>query len=107
MAVSKGLRWFAIFCGMIVAAMVAVALYLGPNVLSFLFHDERDTAPFVMIDFVEFDLPVARIREIAKIKTIEERYAAFRKLKEAKLTGGKAKLMIGCLFVHDFLLVNS
>ena len=52
---SKGLRWFAIFCGMIVAAMVAVTLYLGPNVLSFLFHDERDTAPFVMIDFVEFD----------------------------------------------------
>lgn len=54
MAVSRSLRWFAIFCGTLVAGMGAFALYLGPNVLAFLFHEERATAPFVMVNFVDF-----------------------------------------------------
>lgn len=56
MAVSRSLRWFAIFCGTLVAGMGAFALYLGPNVLAFLFHEERATAPFVMVNFVDFGL---------------------------------------------------
>ncbi len=43
-----------IFCGVLVAGAAAVALYLGPNVFSFLFHAERSSAPFVMVDFIDF-----------------------------------------------------
>ena len=46
-------------------------------------------------EWMDFDLPVTKIREVAKIKSIEGRYEAFRRLKEAKLTGGKpAKVRI-------------
>lgn len=51
---SRGLRWFVIFCAALGAGLAVIALYLGPNVLAFLFHSERSSAPFVIVRFVDF-----------------------------------------------------
>ncbi|MEJ2130039.1 MAG: DUF1330 domain-containing protein [Gammaproteobacteria bacterium] len=57
---SRGLRWFLIFCAVLLAGGLALALYLGPNVLFFLFHDERDAEPFVLVSFVDLTSETSR-----------------------------------------------
>ena len=48
------MRWFLLFLAALLGALVVAAFLLGPNVLGFVFHDERRTTPFVMVNLLEF-----------------------------------------------------
>lgn len=54
---SGGLRWFLTFVGALVVGFIALAIYLGPNVLAFVFHEGRRTEPFVMVHLLELANP--------------------------------------------------
>jgi uncharacterized protein (DUF1330 family) len=53
---------FVTFVVLVVAAVAGLAAYLGPNGLAFVLHDERETAPFVMVNLLDFDDTAAEIR---------------------------------------------
>jgi uncharacterized protein (DUF1330 family) len=55
--VSGGLRWFLTFLGALAVGFIALAVYLGPNVLAFVFHEDRRTEPFVMVHLLELTNP--------------------------------------------------
>jgi hypothetical protein len=55
--VSGGLRWFLTFLGALAGGFIALAVYLGPNVLAFVFHEDRRTEPFVMVHLIELANP--------------------------------------------------
>jgi len=52
--VSPQLRWFLLFLVVLGALLIATAIFLGPNILGFVFHEERRTAPFVMVNLLDF-----------------------------------------------------
>ena len=51
---SRGLGAFLAFVAVVVILLGLVAGYLGGNVLRFVFHDERSSAPFVMVNLLDF-----------------------------------------------------
>ncbi len=51
---SKGLALFLAFIGMVTMLLLGVALLLGSNRLSFIFHEQRGDAPFVMVNLLDF-----------------------------------------------------
>jgi uncharacterized protein (DUF1330 family) len=51
---NRGLFGFLSFVALVVVAVIAGAIWLGPNGLAFVLHDERKTAPFVMVDLLDF-----------------------------------------------------
>lgn len=51
---SRGLTGFLLFLGLVVIGIAGAAAYLGPNGLTFVLHGERKTAPFVMVDLLDF-----------------------------------------------------
>jgi uncharacterized protein (DUF1330 family) len=56
---NKGLLGFLIFLGLLAVGLGVVGYVLGPNVLSFIFHAERRSAPVVLVDLVAFADPAA------------------------------------------------
>ncbi len=62
---SRGLAGFLLFLGLVVIVIGGAALYLGPNGLKFVLHDERKTAPFVMVNLLDFDSDDAYQRYLA------------------------------------------
>ena len=54
LALSRASLLFFSFVGLIVLLIGAFAAYLGANGVAFLLHGERKTAPFVMIDLVDY-----------------------------------------------------
>ena len=51
---SRGLAWFLAFAGLITVLLLGAALLLGSNRLSFIFHEHRGDAPFVMVNLLDF-----------------------------------------------------
>jgi uncharacterized protein (DUF1330 family) len=51
---NKGLLGFLIFIGLLAVGLGVVGYVLGPNVLAFIFHTERKSAPVVLVDLVAF-----------------------------------------------------
>jgi uncharacterized protein (DUF1330 family) len=51
---NRALLGFLIFLGAIVVGLGVVGYVLGPNVLAFIFHAERKSAPVVLVDLVDF-----------------------------------------------------
>lgn len=51
---SRGLAWFLAFVGLITVLLLGAALLLGSNRLSFVFHEQRGDAPFVMVNLLDF-----------------------------------------------------
>lgn len=51
---NRGLIGFLMFLTVVVGGLAAVGYVLGPNVLAFVFHEDRRTAPVVMVNFLEF-----------------------------------------------------
>jgi uncharacterized protein (DUF1330 family) len=45
---------FLLFLAVLLLAFAVVGYVLGPNMLAFVFHDERRTAPVVMVDLLDF-----------------------------------------------------
>jgi uncharacterized protein (DUF1330 family) len=56
---NKGLLGFLIFLGLLAVGLGVVGYVLGPNVLAFIFHAERKSAPVVLVDLVAFADPAA------------------------------------------------
>lgn len=54
-ALSRGLAGFLLFLGLVLLVLGGFAIYLGPNGLAFVLHAERSTAPFVMVNLLDFD----------------------------------------------------
>jgi hypothetical protein len=65
--VSVGLRWFLLFVAALVLGLMALAIYLGPNVLAFLFHEGRRTEPFVMVHLLQRQSPTATSADNAEL----------------------------------------
>ena len=51
---NRGLLGFLIFLGAVVVGLGVIGYLLGPNVLAFIFHAERRSAPVVLVDLVDF-----------------------------------------------------
>lgn len=52
---NRGLALFLVFLALVALGLTITAVVLGPNVLAFVFHDERADAPFTMVDLVRLD----------------------------------------------------
>jgi uncharacterized protein (DUF1330 family) len=59
---SRGLGWFLAFVGLVTVLLVGAALLLGGNRLSFIFHEQRGAAPFVMVNLLDFEDQAAEQR---------------------------------------------
>ena len=59
---SRGLAWFLAFVGLITVLLLGAALLLGSNRLSFIFHEQRGDAPFVMVNLLDFADQAAELR---------------------------------------------
>ncbi len=59
---SRGLAWFLAFVGLITMLLVGAALLLGTNWLSFIFHEQRGDAAFVMVNLLDFEDQAAEQR---------------------------------------------
>ena len=59
---NRGLFGFVAVVTLVFAAVVTLAVRLGPNGLAFVLHDERKTAPFVMVELLDFADTAAEIR---------------------------------------------
>jgi uncharacterized protein (DUF1330 family) len=44
-----------LFLGLVAIGIAAAAIYLGPNGLAFVLHAERKSAPFVMVNLLDFE----------------------------------------------------
>ena len=52
---SRGLAWFLAFVGLVSVLLLGAAWLLGGNRLSFIFHEQRSAAPFVMVNLLDFE----------------------------------------------------
>ena len=59
---SRGLAWFLAFVGLITVLLLGAALLLGSNRLSFIFHEQRGDAPFVMVNLLDFADQATQLR---------------------------------------------
>jgi uncharacterized protein (DUF1330 family) len=61
---SRGLLGFVVFVSLIAATLIGLAVFLGRGGISFVLHEERKSAPFVMVELLEFadDAAEARYR---------------------------------------------
>jgi uncharacterized protein (DUF1330 family) len=59
---SRGLAWFLAFVGLITVLLLGAAFLLGSNRLSFIFHEQRGDAPFVMVNLLDFADQAAELR---------------------------------------------
>ncbi len=82
---SRGLKGFLVFCAVLILLAGSIAVYLGTNVLAFIFHSDRSSAPVVMLNLVQF-----------RDKALEQTYLANFKAPIEKLyaTYGAEKLMV-------------
>ena len=60
--VSRGLAWFLAFVGLVTVLLVGAALLMGGNRLSFVFHEQRGDAAFVMVNLLDFEDQAAQQR---------------------------------------------
>jgi uncharacterized protein (DUF1330 family) len=51
---NRGLLGFLVFLGVVVIGLGVTGYLLGPNVLAFIFHTDRRSAPVVLVDLVDF-----------------------------------------------------
>jgi uncharacterized protein (DUF1330 family) len=62
MELNRGLLGLVTIASVLAIALVGIAIWLGPNGLAFVLHDERKTAPFVMVDLLAFADESAEVR---------------------------------------------
>ena len=65
---NRGLVLFLVFLGVLALGLSLTAAFLGPNVLAFVFHDDRADAPVTMVELVRVDAEQARRFETAYAK---------------------------------------
>lgn len=51
---NKGLAWFLAFLSVLLLLLAGTAWFLGWNVLAFIFHEQRNDAPVVMVGLFDF-----------------------------------------------------
>lgn len=50
------------FVALVAVVIVGFAIYLGPHGIAFVLHDDRKTAPFVMVNLLDFEDEAAELR---------------------------------------------
>ena len=59
---SRGLAWFLAFVGLVTVLLLGAALLMGGNRISFIFHEHRGDAAFVMVNLLDFEDQAAERR---------------------------------------------
>jgi len=78
---NKGLVLFLVFLGVLALGLSLTAMFLGPNVLAFVFHDERSSASVTMVELV-------RYRNVDQARRFDREFLAPAR-SSAEAVGGK------------------